>query len=237
MSKIKIYDGVVIDMATSEIIEYGKVSYVDSKEISNLGGGGGGESTTTSGFAEEHKPFVTQMLSDSENLYNTGELGKVAGFNANQLAAQKQGITAAGAQTGLEGSLAAQAAAPVDLSGMRTAATVEAQKALGVNAANAYGTGNMGGSRQALNNASISNDLASRFAGIDQQAQATKFANTQSALGAQGTGANTLAGIGSGQQQQSQNEADAAYKAISQRVGLFTGMAGKESTTTSDGGK
>ena len=43
MSKIKIYDGVVIDMATSEIIEYGKVSYVDSKEISNLGGGGGGE--------------------------------------------------------------------------------------------------------------------------------------------------------------------------------------------------
>jgi len=236
MSKIKIYDGVVIDMATSEVISHGDVSYVDSEDVAYTKGGGG-TSTSTSGFAEEHKPYVTRMLADAEGLYGSGQLGKVAGFTPTQLAAQKQGITAAGAQTGLEGSLASQAAAPVNLSGMRTAAQTEAQKALGINAANAYGTGNMGGSRQAINSASIANDLASRFAGIDQQAQATKFANTQAALAAQGTGAQTLAGIGSGQQQQAQNEADAAYKAIAQRVGLFTGMADKETTTTQSGGK
>jgi len=33
MSKIKIYDGVVIDMATSNIIKEGKVSYANSDQV------------------------------------------------------------------------------------------------------------------------------------------------------------------------------------------------------------
>ncbi len=33
MSKIKIYDSIVIDMATSNIIEEGKISYVDSTRM------------------------------------------------------------------------------------------------------------------------------------------------------------------------------------------------------------
>ena len=107
MSKIKIYDGVVIDMATSEVISHGDVSYVDSEDVAYTKGGGG-TSTSTSGFAEEHKPYVTRMLADAEGLYGSGQLGKVVGFTPTQLAAQKQGITAAGAQTGLEGSLASK---------------------------------------------------------------------------------------------------------------------------------
>ena len=37
----KIYDGVVIDMATSKIISTGEASWVDSKDVAYTKGGGG----------------------------------------------------------------------------------------------------------------------------------------------------------------------------------------------------
>ena len=231
----KVYDGVVIDMATSKVISKGEASWVDSKDVAYTKGGG--TSTSTTGFAQEYKPEIKGMLGEGRALYDSGQLGAVAGFTPAQLEAQKQGIASAGVQTGLENALATQANKGVDLSGMRTAAKTDALSALGMGAAGAGRAGGLGGSRQALNNQSIANDLAGKFAQIDQQEQAQNFANKQAAIQAQGTGAQTLAGIGSGQQQQAQNEADAAYKAIAQRVGLFTGMADKETTTTQSGGK
>ena len=198
---------------------------------------GGGTSQSTTGFSQEYKPQISAMLSSGKGLYDSGPLGSVAGFNATQLAAQGQGVTAAGAQTGLEQSMAAQANQGVNLSGMRTAAKTDALSALGMNAAGAGRTGGLGGSRQALNNQSVANDLAGKFAGIDQQEQATNFANKQAALGVQGTGAQTLAGIGAGQQQQSQNQADSAYKGLSQYASLFHGVADKSTTTQQSGGK
>lgn len=198
---------------------------------------GGGTSTSTTGFAQEYKPQITGMLNEGKALYDSGQLGSVAGFNANQLNAQNQGVTSAGVQTGLEQAMAAQANKGVDLSGMRTAAKTDALSALGMSAAGAGRSGGLGGSRQALNNQSIANDLAGKFAGIDQQEQATNFANKQAALGAQGTGAQTLAGIGAGQQQQAQNQADAAYKGLSQYASLFHGVADKSTTTQQSGGK
>jgi len=106
-----------------------------------------------------------------------------------------------------------------------------------MNAAGAGRSGGLGGSRQSLNNQSIANDLAGKFATIDQQEQAANFANKQAALGAQGTGAQTLAGIGAGQQQQAQNQADSAYKGLSQYASLFHGVADKSTTTQQSGGK
>jgi len=235
MSKIKIYDGVVIDMATSKIISKGKATWVDSKDVAYTKGGG--SSTSTTGFAQEFKPEVKAMLGEGKGLYDSGQLGSVAGFNANQLAAQAGGVTSAGAQTGLENALAAQANAGVNLSGMRSAAQSQAQTALGLNAAGAGRAGSLGGSRQAINSQSIANDLAAKFGQIDQQAQAQNFANKQAALQAQGTGAKTLAGIGAGQQQQAQNIADAPYKGLSQYASLFHGVADKSTTTTQSGGK
>ncbi len=237
MSKIRIYDGITIDMATSEVIEFGEVSYIDSEDIAHLGGGGGGKSESRTGFAQEYSPQIKAMLGDAQGLYDSGKLGQVAGFNKTQLDAQAGGIASAGVQTGLENAMATQANKGVDLSGMRTAAKTNALSALGMSAAGAGRSGGLGGSRQALNNQSIANDLAGKFAGIDQQEQATNFANKQAALGIQGTGASTLAGIGAGRQQQSQNQADSAYKGLSQLASVFHGVMPKETTTTQSGGK
>ena len=232
---VKVYDGVTIDMATSEVISTGKVSYVDSKDVAYTKGGG--TSTSTTGFAQEYKPQITEMLNTGKNLYDTGQLGAVAGFTQDQLAAQQAGKNAATNQMGLEQSLMNTANQGVNLSGMRTAAQQQAQSALGLSNATAGRTGNLGGSRQALNQQSVANDLAAKFATIDQQAQQQDFANKQAALGAQGTGAQTLAGIGQAQQQQQQNIADAPYKGLSQYASLFHGVADKSTTTQQSGGK
>ena len=238
MYKVKIYDGVTIDMGTSNVIKTGRVRYVDSSDISYCGGGGDTQtSTTTSGFADEFKPQITKLLGDAQGLYDSGELGKVAGFNQTQIDAQNAGVVSAGNQTSLEQSMMDQANVGVDLSGMRQGALNQAQSALGLNSAGAGRAGGLGGSRQYINQGSIANDLAGKFGQIDLQAQAQNFANKGTALGAQGTGANSLAGIGAGQQQQAQNEGDAAYKGISQLASVFGGMMPKSSTTTQTGGK
>ena len=61
MSKIKIYDGVVIDMATSKIVEQGDISYVDSDQVAYTKGGDKTQVTNT-GVASEFKPQITGML-------------------------------------------------------------------------------------------------------------------------------------------------------------------------------
>ena len=232
---VKIYDGVTIDMSTSKIVKHGEVTYVNPSNVAYTKGGDNKSTTVNTGFADKYDPQISKMLNAGGSLYDSGQLGSVAGFNQTQIDAQNQGIAAAGAQTGLEQALAAQANKGVDLSGMRTGAKQQALQALGINAANAGRAGGLGGSRQMLNNQSVANDLAAKFGQIDQSAQAQNFANKQNALAAQGTGAQMLAGIGAGQQQQAQNIADAPYKGLSQYASLFHGIADKSTTTTQQG--
>jgi len=232
---VKIYDGVTIDMSTSKIVKHGEVTYVNPSNVAYTKGGDNKSTTVNTGFADKYDPQISNMLNTGQNLYESGQLGQVAGFNPTQIAAQQAGIASAGAQTGLEQAMAAQANQGVNLSGMRTAAQQQAQQALGINAANAGRAGGLGGSRQMLNQQSIANDLAGKFGQIDQAAQAQNFANKQNALAAQGQGAQMLAGIGAGQQQQAQNQADAPYKGLSQYASLFHGIADKSTTTTQQG--
>ena len=127
---------------------------------------------------------------------------------------------------------------PVDLSGQRAASLQQAQGALGTSNAMAGQRGGLGGSRQAINQSGIEQGLAAQFAGIDQQAQQMQTANMNQAMGMQGQGAQTLGMIG--QAQQAQNQAlrkTLPYTALAQRIGLFSGVAPKEQTTTKEGGK
>jgi len=202
-----------------------------------MGGGGPSTQTTTSGFATEYKPEIKDMLGTAKNLYDTDQLGQVAGFSQTGLDAQAAGIAAAGNQTGLADQMMGIAGQPVDLSGQRAAALQQAQGALGASTGMAGQRGGLGGSRQALNQASIEQGLAAQFAGIDQQAQQQQVSNINTAMGMQGQGAQTLGMIGQAQQQLAQAQADAPYTALAQRVGLFSGVAPKEQTTTKTGGK
>ena len=68
MSKIKIYDGVVIDMATSKIVEQGDISYVDSDQVAYTKGGDKTQVTNT-GVASEFKPQITGMLNTASDLF------------------------------------------------------------------------------------------------------------------------------------------------------------------------
>jgi len=61
----KVYDGVVIDMATSKIISTGEVTWVDSKDVAYTKGGG--TSTSTTGFAQEYKPQISGMLAEGNS--------------------------------------------------------------------------------------------------------------------------------------------------------------------------
>jgi hypothetical protein len=196
---------------------------------------GGGPSTTTSGFATEYKPEIRDMLQASKSMYDQGKLGAVAGFTPTGEAAQTAGIASAGLQTGMEQNMANIANQQVDLSGMRASALQQAQGALSGSSAMAGQRGGLSGSRQSLDQAGIQQGLAAQFVGIDQQAQQQQMANLNAAMGAQGQGAQTLGMIGSAQQAQLQAEADAPYTALAQRIGLFSGVAGKETTKT--GGK
>ena len=234
--KVKIYDGVVIDMTTSEVISQGKVSYVDAKDVAYTKGGG---TTTTTKTDPRIEQAAVDMLGSAKAQYNTGQLGGIAKINPLAQQAINQATGVASAQDTIAQQMAAAAAAGTNLSGMRTQAQTEAQKALGISQAGAGRAGGLGGSRQAINEQSIANDLASRFAGIDQQAQQMDLAQRQAAMGAQGAGLKTLGQVGQAQQTYNQQVADAPAKALQQYANVFgAGTKGFGQTKeTSDGGK
>jgi len=237
----KIYDGMVFDMSTGEVISHGAVSYHPKENISHCGGGGPSTQTTQSGFASEYKPEIKEMMGVAKDNYDAqaanGFKDVAAGFTQTGLDAQEAGVSAAGNQTSLANSMMNIANKPVDLSGQKAAYMQQAQGALGTNSAAAGAAGGLGGSRQSINQSSIEQGLAANFAGVDQAAQQMQTSNINQAMGMQGQGAQTLGMIGQAQQSQNQAEADAPYTALAQRIGLFSGMAGKESTTNKTGGK
>ena len=191
--------------------------------------------TSTTGYVDEAKQ--NKILDDAQNLYDTGQLGNVAGFTQAQLDAQQAGLVAGQTQIGLEGQLAGMAG-KTDLSGMRQGAQNQALQALGLNSAAAGRMGGLGGSRQFINQQSIANDLAGKFGQIDQQQQQMDVAGLQAALTAQGTGAGQMAQIGQAQQQQQQNVNDAGYTGLTQLGEMFSNIASKKTSSSADtGGK
>ena len=209
--------------------------HLDKKLNSHICYKGGGSQTTVSGIDAEFKPDVLDMLGDAKRLYDQGQLGKVAGLTEEMRRGISAGTSAGQNQQSLAGTMQDIAQAPVDLSGMRTAASQEAMRTLGVTRDAAGGRGALGGSRQAINEASVANQLAANFANIDQQAQQQQMQNLQTALGGQSAAYQTLSDVGASTQDYAQAQADAPYTALAQRVGMFTGLAPKQQTTTGGG--
>ena len=196
-----------------------------------------GNSTTTSvtSYAGDYAGQAKKMIDEIQALYDSGELGKVAGFTDAQTAAQTAGIAAGEKQGVLEGQLA-DMAGQTDLSGMRQNAQNQALQALGLNSAAAGRMGGLGGSRQFLNQQSIANNLAGRFGEIDLQQQQQDLTSTQAALTAQGTGAKQIAEVGQAQQQQDQNVLDQKFTGLTQLGEMFSNLASKQTKTTEESG-
>ena len=191
------------DMSTSDVISHGSVSYIDSKEISHLGGGGG---TSTSGWDPETSKRINAILDKGTAAWDDGDLSKVVGFNDTQIAAQTQGLADATL-------LREQASGAFgDSQAFR-----EGQTALGLSN---FG-GNATGGRARMQQGAIGANATAQFQDRNNQllSQAT----------------NLEAGIGSGQQQQSQNEADSTLKGLNAISGLVSGLGTKQTTTA--GGK
>jgi hypothetical protein len=234
-TKTKIYDGVTFDMSTGDVISHGKVSYVDSSTVAYTKGG---DTTQTTTMDPRLTDAASGMLTAAQQAYESGSLGGIAELNPLAQQAINQAGGVASAQDQLAANMMAQANQGIDLSGMKTKYSLEAQQALGGNAMGAAATGTMGGSRERFSQAGIQNQLAAQFAGVDQTAAQQNMAFNQAAQQAQTAGLTTLGQVGQAQQAYNQQVADAPGKALQQYAGAF-GEAGSGfgKTITETGGK
>jgi len=240
------------------------------------GGGGGAAAppppvqtvtTNETGVPTWARPYVEESLGSAVDLYNSGAMSHVQGFNPEQVAAMERKKQLAGS-----GGVYDQIAAD---SYQGTQAYRDAAGGKGLFGANALGeqaeamkgsignavtdvlgqqrggysrSGNLGGAR-----AQMSQDASAMKIGGDMAAaelnnrRQSAMAGAGGVLGAGsrlqnqfGTGADTLGSVGSSIQQQNQNEGDAAYQGIQRMFGLYGSPAvGSVSnqTSTQSGGE
>ena len=195
--------------------------------------GGSSTATTNSGFGE-FAPEFRGLFKTGLDLYESGELGRVANWDPLQGQAQQAGAQAAGRTDGLERNLITTA--NTYNGGLEQTALRDAQFALG-NVNDAYGrSGGLDGARHSLSQLGLQQDLGAKLGGLRQAGEQQNFQNRMSALGAQGTGANQLAAIGQGRQDFQQRQLDAPYTAWAQVLGPLTGISPRETTNTKNSG-
>ena len=239
-------------------------AFLDKKLNSHICYKGGGNRTTqTSSLPEWLKPHITGLLGKGEAAYNQGNLSEVAGFTADQQAAQRQGRQAAGAIS-QQGGRAATAQTDAltgtglfgaqDFTAQKEALGAEAGELLGRNLAGqrassaASGTPGSFRSELAKNEAGTlaQSQLAGQLAQLDSGDRAARRGASQSAVGQTGAvqqglgaGAQARGQIGSQIQDQRQKEADATYQGL-QRLGSLFGVAQstpQDKTQRAGGGK
>lgn len=220
-------------------------------------GGGGGTKTSVaeSGVPDWARPYIEKAAQDAQNLYDAGELGRVAGQVDDQFAAQQRIRDLDPSVPLVSKGVYQDAATGSGLFGTGAYGRVQdqlqpqierqIQGALGQQAGQFGRTGNLGGARAQAASARTAGDIATGLAAQEVAAQrAGALSGAQGALGAAGQefgqalgASQALAQSGQSQQQQAQNEADAAYQGIQRLFGLVNpNTVGSTSTTTQTGG-
>ena len=221
--------------------------------------GGGNRTTTSSGVPAWLRPHAEGFLNKAASAHRTGDLSRVAGFNADQTAARQAGRNVAGQQD----QLAQQAQRrnrqlygrdATDISGIRDAFLADARRGAGQAGAGADASassrGTLGGARSAAareaGRAQAQEGAALGFAQAQQQANQQDFANKQGLAGQAGnlqqlasTGAQTLGAVGQQGQTQAQKEADSTFQGLQRLGGLFGQASGlaTDKTSRAGGGK
>lgn len=225
-----------------------------------MGGGGSQSSSTTTGVPSWARPYIETAAQDAQSLYQQGALDNVAGFSDLQLQAQQGASDIYNAGTSNEAAAAnalfgnATQGAGVfgaDAYG-KTAAELQPMidqqvtRALGQQAGQFSGSGNLGGARaQAAAGSTagqIATDMTMNEVAAQRQAAMSGAQNLLSSSGQQFgqdmAALNALGAAGQQQQDQSQAEQDAQYQGIQRLFGLVNpGTVGQTSTTTQSGGK
>lgn len=218
---------------------------------------GGGGTSTESTIPDWAIPYIKNVGNAAENLFQSGELGTVAGKNTNLQRAFGTGSDAIADTTnkGL-GSLSGQQDRLTDLANsggydtaaLKDKAILEAgtrTAALG----NDYGQrGTLGSARQAVQQGAQNAATAAQFATIDQQAAQQNFQNklaAESALGQNVGGMSALtsgaaqafSNIGAQERGIDQEQADAPWQALQRYASTIYGNPARNQTVASQGGK
>ena len=235
-------------------------AFLDKKLNSHICYKGGGKSaTSTSSVPEWLRPHAEGFLRKANRAHASGDLNRVEGFNADQVAARQAGRNVAGQQD----QLAQQAQRrnrqlygrdATDISGIRDAFLADARRGAGQAGAGADASassrGTLGGARSAAareaGRAQAQEGAALGFAQAQQQANQQDFANKQGLAGQAGnlqqlasTGAQTLGAVGQQGQTQAQKEADSTFQGLQRLGGLFGQASGlaTDNTSRAGGGK
>ena len=189
--------------------------------------GGGGTQTTTSSTKTDPRleQAAVDLLESGKSAFLGDKLGRVAGESALQTKAFGEGL----------GAYESASADAKSIRGLANQGYAGSSADLATQAASnqAYGqagaTGNLGGSRNAINQGQIAGAGQAQYnqnrAGLLGQANEL-----------QGGALNQLAGLGTGQRGIAQQQADSKAKALQQYSNVFAGAQGgfgKEQTSTS----
>jgi hypothetical protein len=217
--------------------------------------GGGGSTQTTESIPAWAQPYVQNVMGKSQDLYNSGELSKVAGASGLQEQAFTTGAgditstTASGLNTLSDQQARLTEAATsggYDTSALKDKAILEAGQAT-ANLGSTYGgAGTLGSARQAVQQGAQDAATAAQFATIDQNAEQQNFTNKMAAeagLGSSvGAGANLATGqaaalgaLGEKERAITQQEADASWQGLQRYGSTVYGTPAKQSQTS--GGK
>jgi len=218
---------------------------------------GGGGTSTVDTIPDWAIPYIKNVGNAAENMFQSGELGTVAGQNTNLQRAFGTGSDAIADTTnkGL-GSLSGQQDRLTDLANsggydtkaLKDKAILEAgQRTAEMN--KGFGqAGTLGSARQAVQQGAQNAATAAQFATIDQNAAQQNFQNklaAESALGQNVGGMSQMASgaaqafsnLGAQERGIEQEQADAPWQALQRYASTIYGNPARNQTVASQGGK
>jgi len=221
-----------------------------------MSSGGGGSSTTSSSIPEWAVPYMKNVGNQAETMYQSGDLGNVAGASGLQQAAFGAGGTAIGA-SGAQGMdyladqqsrLSNMAATPsaATLAAQKNAVLLDAQKNVAGLTTGFGQSGTLGSARQAVMQGSQNADTTAKLAAVDANYEDAMYKNRLAAEGALGQSvsgssslanntASGLANLGNQERSIAQQELDAPWQSLQRYASTIYGNPARQQTTASGG--
>jgi hypothetical protein len=207
---------------------------------------GGGGTTVTESIPAWARPYIERAQQTAEAQYTAGNLGRVAGVNANLEGAFDQGSAIQSAVTAGSSNLSDQTTRLRELAEtggrdplMEAAAFQSAKNAAGLN--NEFASrGTLGSARQAVQQGAMDAEIVNAASQAAFQnklsAESALGSNVAAATALPGQAASDLAQIGSVERDINQQQEDASWQALQRYASTVYGNPARQSATQSGGG-